>query len=194
MLFFFKFHSRSFKNLALSLQKNVHVGPARAGRPKTARSLKFINKNKSTKFGFGYRPKSEIFEEQEKPVADNDVGNETDSDVSQEESDQNDAPVMKKRKLSQTAVPQRRSPRIANLKMAKSTTKNARSKSMTKDLEKTAAAMPKKRATRSRKRSRSNARSRSRSKSTRARKSSKASKSAPRKRRATKRRSRSMKK
>lgn len=208
----------------MTLQKSVPVGSKLTQRPNTAKALKFINKNKSTKLGFGYRPKDELIEEQELPVSDGDNVSEQDSDVSQDESVENVAPAAKRRKVSLTAVPQRRSSRVANLKMSQSMSKRGRSKSMT-TVEKSEMPAKKVRAT-SRKRTHSNARShsrtnansnshskasshsrsnarshsrpnarrRSRSKSARSRKASKSTKAAPMKRRATKRRRRASKK
>ncbi|CAO1418723.1 unnamed protein product [Diamesa tonsa] len=185
------------QQFALTLHKSVPVGKKHIERPSTAKTSKFVNKNKSTKLGFGYRPKTELTVEQEPPASDNDIS-EQDSDVSHE-SVENDAPATKRRKISLTTVPQRRSSRVANLKMSQSMAQRGRSKSMTKVVKSASKSMPAKkgRAT-SRKRTRSNARSRSRSRSkstrSRARKSSKATKSAPMKRRATKRRRRTSKK
>ena len=192
----------------MTLQKSVPVGSKLTQRPNTAKALKFINKNKSTKLGFGYRPKDQLIEEQELPVSDSDNVSEQDSDVSPDESVENVAPAAKRRKVSLTAVPQRRSSRVANLKMSQSMAKRGRSKSMT-TVEKSEMPAKKARAT-SRKRTHSNARShsrtnanshsrpnarrRSRSKSTRSRKASKSTKAAPMKRRATKRRRRASKK
>ena len=156
----------------------------------TARTSKFINKNNSTKLGFGYRPKNE---EQEKSTTNIENISEQDSDGSQEKSDQNDDSV-----LSLTTAPQRQSSRVANLKMLNSMTERVRSKSMTTVDQKASKSMPEKKGKATsrkrsrpsvRDRSRPSARSRSRSKSAKARKSSKSTKSAPIKKRATKRRS-----
>lgn len=173
------------------------VGTKFTDRPNTAKTLKFINKNKSTKLGFGYRPKNKLIEDQDLPSTDDESASEQDSNVSQEESVENDAPVTKRRKISLTTVPQRRSSRVANLKMSNSMTQRQRSRSMTKVAKPASKSMSTKRGrASSRKRTRSNARSRSRSKSARskARKSSRSTKSTPMKRRATKRRRRVSKK
>lgn len=169
------------------MQKSIPIGPERVKRPNTARTSKFVLLNKSTKLGFGYRPQNETFDEPEQPEqSDNDDS----PDDSQEESDQIDAPVAKRRKISLTAVPQRRSSRVANLKMSSSMVQRGRSKSISKVDERAPKSKSKtteKKGKTTKHRNRSRSSTRSRSKSARSKKSNK-SKTAPKNKRATKRR------
>ncbi|CAO1419323.1 unnamed protein product [Diamesa serratosioi] len=150
------------QEFALNMHKSlIPVGPEHITRPSTARTSKFVTMNKSTKLGFEYRPLNVNQPE-------NDSENDSEQD-SQEESDQADGPIAKRRKISPIAVPQRRSSRVANLKMSSSMMKRGRSKSTSKVDQRASKADPetKGKTTRSRKRSRSSARGRSRSRSAR---------------------------